>query len=182
MKHSIILLLFLYGNSIVMNSFSIQQNLTKSKLPVQDNDTINLNKTNIEKYLKAYRHIVADSLFKCTSVCVSDKTIGSNYIYFIDELKKNGYLKEKSEITVLYEMDAKSGSKFICWDRIIQNETKNKCVYMLSFSDIEKNDLFAEIKIKEWGNTPFGDSIIYFFRFNPDGSFNFIYRIELSGL
>lgn len=121
-----------------------------------------------------------DSLFSDKSINVSDKLIGTLYEYFYKEKCGNKNLDCYKELLELDEKYVTSDSVYFHFN--IQSVKHKNPKFLLHFSKIVNNELFVDVGMSEFSNTPFGENVYYYFRFDLEGNIIFICKRKLHGL
>ena len=134
-------------------------------------------------YKKAYNYIVTDSLWNGSLINISKKMIGSCYSCFFDELKGNEDIKlHYMQLIDLDKKYAESDSVYFSINnkQFVENINSE---FTLFFSKIINNsELFAEVHINKFVNTPMGEIVYYYIKFDLDGNICFTLKKKMYGL
>lgn len=149
----------------------------KESTPYSLQDTVKISAKDCVKYQTAFNRIASEICVTYRDINVSHVLMGTAYIFF------EGVLKPDKTMEDLYILDEKSRSTlpaYIDFTNLFPDNNESR--YVLSFSEIVGGDLFGEVKDRRWNNSFFGNSIVFFFRFNEDGTISFVYKRTFDGL
>ena len=132
-------------------------------------------------YERAYNHIVTDSLFGGKPINVSNKLTGTTYLFFYYEIKGNRDFESwYMELLDLDEKHASKDSVHVQFDtQFVKYEIPE---FIMSFSSIVNNELFADVSMRKFFNTPFGETVYYYFKFDSEGNIEHVYKKKMHGL
>jgi len=135
------------------------------------------------KYLNAYNFIIKDNGYK--KMNVSCNLTGTCFNFFNEEFKEITSNQE-SDIDFLLKIhnldneNQSNGFVLMCFDKMfIKNE---KTYHTLFFSRIVGDYLFADIVQNKFINTPFGETIYYYFIFDEYGNIQQSFKKKMYGL
>ncbi len=132
-------------------------------------------------YERAYNHIVTDSLFVGKLINVSNKLTGTIYLFFSYETKGNRNFESwYMELLELDEKHALKDSVHIQFDtQFVKHKNPE---FIMCFSPIVNNELFAEVHMSKFMNDPMGEVVYYYFKFDSKGNIKIVHKKRMYGL
>ena len=131
-------------------------------------------------YVHAYNYIISDSLFAEKVTNVSNKLTGTCYSCFYNEIKRNNDLEVYCSYYILDEKYALIDSVHVQFDtQFVKHENPE---FIIRFSPIVNNELFADVGMSKFYNTPFGETVYYYFKFSSEGNIKLVHKKRMYGL